>query len=848
MHIPNPAPVPPEVILPDLPKQQEENRYPDMYGIGWKDFDYAKHKKKLQNKAKQNGKAAAAASNGNTAKLNGADAVGEMKTNGAENQNGIGHPGSPEPDHDGRSDDDADHGRAKQPLPDDSDEDDEERDAQLTRTYLRTQEYETEMQDKMIRALQERAALFALPPAARIDTTIDKSSFLHAVDAVLEASIGTAASCKARLMAEVMRQGEDGGAHGKVNIPEMKQHVATLMAGPAMSGVIGSRHPTGPVAPYSSWALVIAGPDITLSPLSLDSLSEMRNYLLKTWDARFNTDLITGLRPLFFRTLRGHPDGKNTANDWLAWKYQAHVALNKFREVELDFIRIYVSLCLERNVAGFAGVDRAKAYPSLEQSVVAAAAKDADVFNPEATFQPDRRGALGSHWQNRGGLQNRGEADFPSLGGGGGGASSSSARGPTDFHVADPQTVADDGTPLLELTMAERLKLQEQRERAAEKKKKSNSNSAAAKMGGQKAFQGKKLGDEEEFPAFPVGLQPLGGTGPPAGSSVKKPLTKAAIFGAPAASVASGAAGGASSSSGGAAASASVAKAKPKVGLPNAKKDITLNSVGGATGRTVLNKAINTAPGTGGGGSSSSSSTAQLSPGGGANANASAASLADAYGKIKVRNEDAERGQVAKTLGNTDNFPALLPGKSRDTGGLLKGANIISKKTGTVLPVANTKPKVEAERKRDLFDDDDDFADVSFAQALATASSRREDSEPPSPLWKAKRDALVNKLPTAWDDEELFPSMGLAGTASASSSSGAAAAGSSGARPASRPLVGKAKQIEEARKRQEAKDARLAKQLQESENAAAAGAGSSTTGGAGAPKKGRQKKTLIAWG
>ena len=66
-----------------------------------------------------------------------------------------------------------------------------------------------------------------------------------------------------------------------------------------------------------------------LSPLQLDSLSEMRNCLLELLDSRFNTDPITGLRPLFFRTLRNADEkerhSKALEDAWLAWKFQVRL-------------------------------------------------------------------------------------------------------------------------------------------------------------------------------------------------------------------------------------------------------------------------------------------------------------------------------------------------------------------------------------------------------------------------------------------------------------------------------------------------------------------------------------------
>ncbi|CAD7928970.1 unnamed protein product [Amoebophrya sp. A120] len=752
-HIHNPERPPKEVILPPLPKKEVVDRYPDLgYGMSWKDFDAAKHRKKAQERKKKT------ATTGGGVHQNGAPGSPEQHVydpnapeDGKEQEGNVKNGASTPEQHP------VDSGDAGSPAEDSEDD---------QRTFLRANEYEAEQQQKMVKALP--ADLLDLPPSVRMDTQLQKSSFLHAIDAVLECSVGSVTKCKVELMKESVKQQADGGAAGRVDIPGMKKHIAML------------------------------------SPLALDSLSEMRAFLLQTWDSRFNTELITGLRPLFFRTLRNE-DHKGTPAHWLTWKYQAHNALGKLRANERELIRLYVGFCLERNVTSYAGLDRAKEYPSLEQSAVSAAAKDADAFNPELAFRPERRGVAGTQWQGRnGGFNAMGSQDFPAL--------------------AETRTVDEDGTPLLELTMAEKLKLQEQKEKM---KKTAKAPSTASKLGGKKP----QLDNEAEFPSFPIGLQPLGGGGPP---PVKKPVTKSSVFGA--ASLSAGGASSSAASSSSTPNNAVAAKKKAKVGQPSAAKDITLNSNPNAPAPPPIGQQQQSSS------SSSSSRPRDASTGSSSllkGIQEKQELLKTAYGPTKIKDEAAERGQVAKKLGNAENFPALPSssvhqpaGKSRDTGGLLKGANIISKKTGTVVPVQQGSKTAQLQKKKDLFDDDDDFADVSFAQALVTQSGSA-DAEPGSPSWNSKRPVTTaSKVPDAWDDDELFPTLNEK-----------QAPPPAGDVSPSKPLVGKAKQLEEQRLRQEARDARLAKQLQDAENNSAG-----KTEQAPPKARGRQKKTLIAWG
>ncbi|CAD7924844.1 unnamed protein product [Amoebophrya sp. A25] len=748
---------PKEVILPALESglDNREERYPNFpNGLNW--GEYKKHKADKKKKATGNG-----SSNDN-------NDTNDEKDDKATISN------------------DAEASRGGNKTDEEVEDVEPALGAEALKTYTRAAEYESEMQDKMLRTLPQ--PLLDLPPSARMDSTLNKSSFLHAIDAVLDRAVGTVPQCKVKLMTVTAKQAADGGARGKVDIPAMKQHVANL------------------------------------SPLGLDSLSEMRGFLVNAWDSRFDTDWITGLRPLFFRTLRNE-EHSGTPSHWLTWKYQAYTGLDKLRDIEGELIRIYIGMCLERNLSGYAGIDRAKEYPSLVQSAVAAAAKDTQTFNPEMNFAPEVR-AGGGGWNNRRGGGNfaaPGSQEFPALPG-------------------DASIVAEDGTPLTELTMAERLKLQEQQERLLRAKKANKANGAGGSSSSKGPYNGQKhkfdLGFEE-FPAMPVGLQPLGN---PSAAKAKKPVTKASVFGASSSTSMPSNSGGASSSS--SAAPAAVPKAaKPlKVPAPSAS-DITLNSNPNARAPTAAGTwGASSSSGAASNSSSSAPKTTSLLRG-----VQEQQQLRGAYAPVKLKNEAAERGQVAKKLADASAFPGLPtsainqssgPGKSRDTGGLLKGANIISKKTGTVVPVQQSSK--QEMKKRDIFEDADDFADGdSFARVLLAAKAENPDKGPPSPLFgpSGKWTEGKTSLPSSWNDNELFPTLGGGASSSSSTAPGAGSAGGSAKGPV---LVGKAKQVEEARLRQEAKDAKLAKQLQEAEE---------KKGAAGnQQKRGRQKKTLLAFG
>lgn len=151
----------------------------------------------------------------------------------------------------------------------------------LTNIYTKARDYEKDMQAKMIDELPIR--LLHLPQTARMDQTLNRPSFLRAIDAIFAATVGDENSCKLLLMKEQiakdkeMNEEEDGSPGGgdsegkrkpKVSYPLMQKHVKAL------------------------------------SPLQLDSLSEMRNCLLEQLDTRLDLDKIIGLRALFFRTLR----------------------------------------------------------------------------------------------------------------------------------------------------------------------------------------------------------------------------------------------------------------------------------------------------------------------------------------------------------------------------------------------------------------------------------------------------------------------------------------------------------------------------------------------------------------